>query len=289
MLIPIFIALLALLLASRSAEATEHGATSFPGGADDFLVAAMPPPGFYGMAYANGYRAREDAVDLSVSAIALRLDWVKPVTLFGADRWGTLLAVPLLDIDLVVRPAPALADRRRGAGDLTLGNALHWTFESYHAMLAVDVVAPTGAYDAGRLANLGRNQWVLRLNHMGTWFPAERWDVSYRIHTDINFRNPATGYRSGRTAYLGLAAGWKPAPATTIGLSSYFLRQLSDDTIDGVRVGPDGNRLAVRGVGPAVKHFFANGAFVTASFYKESGARNTTRGESLWIYAGTRF
>ena len=282
---------LVLAIASPGAGATENGTTSFPSGADDFLVAAMPPPGFYGMAYANGYRARDDAVDLTVSAAALRLDWVKPVTLFGADRWGTLLVVPLLDIDLAVQPAPgvALSDRRRGAGDLTIGNGLHWTFERYHAIAAIDVVAPTGAYDAGRLVNLGRNQWVLRLNQMGTWFPSEQWDVSYRLHMDINYRNNDTGYRSGRTAYLGLAVGWKPTPATTIGMSSYFLRQLSDDTLDGVRVGPDGNRLAVRAFGPAAKHFFANGAFVTVSYYKESGARHTTQGESLWIYAGTRF
>jgi hypothetical protein len=300
MFIPILIGLFALL-AARNASATENGTTSFPSGGEDFLVAAMPPPGFYGIVYGNRYRADHvagesgdlplDRFDLRVNAIALRLDWVKPVTIFGADRWGTLLVLPLLDVDLAIQPVPGvtIAGSRRGVGDLVMGNGLHWTFDRYHAILAADVVFPTGRYDTHETVNLGRNQWVLRLNHMGTWFPSEHWDISYRLHTDINFRNPDTGYRSGRTAYLNLAAGWKPGPATTVGVSSYILKQLSDDRLDGQRVGPDGNRLAVRGIGPAVKHFFSNGAFLTASFYRESGARNGPRGDNLWVYVGKNF
>ncbi|HUQ28918.1 MAG TPA: transporter [Usitatibacter sp.] len=266
MLIPILIVLLGLFVASRNASATEHGGTSYPSGGDDFLVAAMPPPGWYGIVYGNRYT--DDDIGLRVNAIALRLDWVKPVTVFGADRWGTLLVLPLLD---VATPGGS----RRGAGDLTLGNGLHWTFDGYHALLAADIVFPTGRTD------LGRDQFVVRLNHMGTWFPSGRWEISYRLHTDINFRNRHTGYRSGRTAYLDVAAGWKPTPATTIGIAGYVLRQLNDDELDGRRVG-DGNRLSVRGIGPVVKHFFSNGAFVAASWYREPAA-------NVWLYVGKNF
>ena len=265
MLVHILIVLLGLLMASRNAAATENGTTSYPSGGDDFLVAAMPPPGWYGIAYANHYHTGH----FDVNALALRVDWVKPVSILGADRWGTLVILPLLDID-----------SRHGVGDLTVGNGLHWTFERYHALLAADVVAPSGKFT--------RNQWVLRLNHMGTWFPAERWEFSYRLHTDINFRNRDTDYRSGRTVYLDVAAGWKPTPATTAGIAAYALQQVSDDERHGARVG-DGNRLAVRGIGPVVKHFFANGAFVAASAYRESGARNGPRGDNVWLYVGKGF
>jgi hypothetical protein len=273
MLIPILIVLLGLFVASRNASATEHGTTSYPSGGDDFLVAAMPPPGWYAIVYANRYSDEE--VGLRVNAIALRLDWVKPIALFGADRWGTLVVLPLLDVSTP-------GGSRRGAGDLTIGNGFHWTFDRYHALLAADIVLPTGHVD------LGRNQYVLRLNHMGTWFLAERWEVSYRLHTDVNFRNRDTGYRSGRTAYLDVAAGWKPTSATTLGVAGYFLRQLNDDEIDAQRVG-DGNRLAVRGIGPVVKHFFSNGAFLAASWYRESGARHGPQGDNVWLYVGKNF
>src|SRR3979411_3022057 len=108
MIIPILIALLALALASRTASATEHGTTSFPSGGDDFLVAAMPPPGWYGIVYGNRYT--DDELGLRVKAVALRLDGVKPVTIFGADRWGTLLVLPLRD-------GSTPGGSRRGAGD----------------------------------------------------------------------------------------------------------------------------------------------------------------------------
>lgn len=278
---------IALAIATGTACATEHGLTSYPSGTDDFLLAAMPPPGVYGRAILNRYRAE----GLRVDALALRLDWVKPVSILGADRWGTLVVLPLLDVDLSITPAPGvvLAGSRRGAGDVTIGNGLHWTFDHFHAVAAIDVVLPTAPYDANQLVNLGRNQWVVRLNQMGTWFPTEQWDISYRVHTDINFRNPDTDYRSGRTAFLEVAAGWKPTPATTIGVASYFFTQLSDDRQHGERVGPDGNRRSVRGLGPVAKHFFPNGVFVTASAYRESKARNGPQGTNVWLYAGLRF
>ena len=295
-----FIASLALAITTVDVAATENGRTSFPNGADDFLVAAMPPPGFYGVAYFNRYGADRLAgdsgdlpvpFDLGVNALALRFDWVKPVTILGADRWGTLVVLPLIDAELSVAPAPGVnvTGEQRGVGDLIIGNALHWTLDRFHSMLAMDVVVPSGRYDANETVNLGRNQWVVRVNHMGTWFPSDRIDISYRLHVDANFRNPDTDYRSGPTAYLNLATGWKPAPGTTVGVSAYALRQVGDDRQNGTTVAPSGNRLAVNGIGPAAKHFFPDGTFVSASAYWESAARNGPRGRSLWVYAGTRF
>ena len=291
---------LVLTISTYPVCATENGATSFPNGGEDFLVAAMPPPGFHGIAYLNRYRADRVAgesgdlaipFDLRVNALALRLDWVKPASILGADRWGALVILPLVDADLSATPIPGvtISGRRRGMGDLTVGNGLHWTLHSFHAVAALDIVAPTGRYGANEAVNIGRNQWVVRFNQMGTWFPSEAIDVSYRAHVDINFRNRDTDYRSGTTAYLNLAIGWKPGPSTTVGVSSFVLKQLADDRQHGALIGPDGHRLASRGIGPAVKHFLPDGMFIAARGYREHGARNGPRGTILWVYGGARF
>ena len=279
-----------------AALALENGATAFPNGGEDFLVAAMPPPGWYGFLHYNYYRSdflADDAghmpvqaFNLTVNAVTPRLDWVKPVSILGADRWGTLFILPLLDLDLSLKPVPgvSLHGARRGLGDLTIGNGLHWTFPHFEMVNAIDISVPVGGYESTRLVNTGLNHWVVRLNHIGTWRPTPAWDVSYRLHTDFNFRNSATDYHSGQTVYLNWAAGWHPQPATTIGLAGYFLRQLTDDRQAGHAVGPTGNRVRVDGLGPCVKHFLPNHVMLCAKYFHEFDARNRPRGEQLWLY-----
>lgn len=293
--------LLALAAIPGVGFATEGGTTAFPNCGEDFLVAAMPPPGWYGLVYFNRYtadRLADDAgrmplrrFDLAVNALTPRLDWVKPAAVLGADRWGTLVVLPLLDLDLTLSPAPGvvLHGAKRGFGDLTIGNGLHWTLKHYEMVNAVDIVIPTGSFAAGDLVNPGRNQWVLRLNHMGTWFPEPAWDLSYRLHWDCNRENPDTRYRSGQTVYLNWAIGWKPASATTLGLAGFFLRQITDDRQEGAPPISGGNRLRAAGIGPAVRYAGPHGVMLTLKYFRDFDVRNRPRGEQLWCYGAFRF
>jgi hypothetical protein len=289
--------LLTLICAPTAALATENGATAFPSGVEDFLSASMPPPGLYDFVYYNLYKANTlagndgdmvvDSFHLRVNAVTDRVDWVKPVSILGADRWGTLFLLPWVDVNLSLSPVPGvnLHGSKSGIGDMTIGNGLHWTLpNNAEEVLAFDVGIPTGAYEASDLANIGLNHWVLRLNNLGTWRPAPAWELSYRFHTDFNFKNTATDYTSGQTVYLNWAAGWKPVPPLTLGISGYFLRQVTDDHQHGLSVGPDGNRVAVDGIGPCIKYFLPNHAILTAKFYHEFDARNRPMGNQLWLY-----
>ena len=281
--------------------ATENGTTAFPNGGEDFLVAAMPPPGWYGLAYANRYQAGQLAgatgplplpsFHFTVGGIVPRLDWVKPASWLGADRWGTLLILPLLDLDLTVSPAPGVLVKatKRGFGDLTIGNGLHWTYGRFEMVNALDFVLPTGRYDAADPVNPGQNRWVGRLSHIGTWHPSPAWDISYRLHWDYNLKNPATDYHSGQTAYLNWGVGWKPAPPLTIGLTGFFLRQFTDDRLAGTRVGTDGNRVHVDGIGPCVKYFLPNHVMITAKYFRDFNVRNHPDGGQLWLYVAVPF
>ncbi len=285
-----------LLSFPLAASATENGTSAFPDGGEDFLIACMPPPGWYGTVYFNSYTAdslADDSGNMALQSFRFlangvipRLDWVKPVSVLGADRWGTLALLPWLDLDLSLSPAPGveLKGSSRGFSDLTIGNGLHWTFPGFEMVNAVDVVLPTGEYDSSDLVSPGMNRWVIRLNHIGTWRPSPSWELSYRLHTDFNFRNPATDYTSGETVYLNWAAGWKPEPALTLGLAGYFLRQVSDDRQDGHIVGPDGNRVRVDGIGPCIKYILPNHIILAAKYFAEFDARNHPRGNQLWLY-----
>ncbi|MEO8346495.1 MAG: transporter [Betaproteobacteria bacterium] len=203
----------ALLAGASPAFAAESGKIAVNDGVDDFLLAAMPPPGFYGIVYLSRYtsdylanNSGNSAVDhfsLAANVAVPRFDWVKPVTIFGADRWGTLVLAPYLDVDAKISPVPGinLADSKRGFGDLTVGNGLHWTIGDYQMTNALDVVAPTGGFDAARVVNLGLNHWTLRLNHLATWMPLPSWEISYGLRWEYNFENPDTHYKSGQIGY----------------------------------------------------------------------------------------
>jgi hypothetical protein len=298
--------MLGLLLAGcalmpQSSGGTENGTTAFPNGGEDFLVAVMPPPGWYGQLYLTRFSAQElqgdsgrapiAVFDLDLHAVTSRLDWVKPATILGADRWGTMLVLPWLDLDLQVEPAPGLIarGRERGFGDLTIGNGLHWTLGRFEMVNAVDVVVPLGEYGPDRPVSPGRNQWVVRLNHMGTWLPTPHWDVSYRLHWDYNFRNTATDYLSGQTVYLNWGVGWKPAPTTTVGAVGFFLRQITDDRMGSQPVPPDGNRLQASGIGAALKYAAPHGVMYTLKYLRDFDVQNGPKGDYLWLNAAFRF
>jgi hypothetical protein len=290
-----------LLVGARPVLALEGGVTAFPNGGEDFLVAAMPPPGWYGVVHLNRVTADRVAdgrglmpvhrFDLKVNALTPRLDWVKPASVLGADRWGTLLVLPLLDLDLEIEPVPGvrLRGERRGVGDLTIGNGLHWTLKSFEMVNAVDVVLPTGSFDRTALINPGRGQWVVRASHLGTWFPTPKWDVSYRLNYDYNFENSDTHYHSGRTIYVNGAVGWKPNPATTVGLVGFTLHQVTDDRINGRSVAPDGARARASGIGPVVRWVGPGGVHYTIKYLRDSGVRNRPAGQQLWINGAFRF
>lgn len=256
----------------------------------------MPPPGVYSFTYYNRYSADSVAdnsgnMDLSsfrfrVDAVTERVDWVRPVSFLGADRWGTLLLMPWVDLNLSLSPVPGVVVKgsKSGLGDLDLGNGLHWTFPNYEMVNAFDLSIPTGAYEASDLVNPGLNHWAFRLNNMGTWRPAPDWEFSYRLHTDFNFKNPATDYVSGETVYLNWAAGWKPIPPLTAGLAGYFLNQISDDRQGGHVVGPDGNRVRVDGIGPCFKYMLPSHVILTAKYFHEFDARNHPLGNQIWFY-----
>ncbi len=261
----------------------------------------MPPPGWYGWLTYNRYSADRladdsglmpvQSFDLKVAAVVPRLDWVKPVSIFGADRWGTLFVLPWLDMDLSLRPAPGVLveGHKRGLTDFTIGNGLHWTFPVFDMVNSFDVVFPTGSYNANDPINPGQNKWVVRLNHLGTWHPAPAWDVSYRLHWDYNFKNPDTDYRSGQTWYLNWGIGWKPTPPLTLGAVGYFHRQITDDRQAGHVVGAGGNRTRVDGIGPGVKYFLPNHVMLTAKYFREFNARNHPEGAQLWLQVTVPF
>jgi hypothetical protein len=290
---------LVALAAMPTAWAMEFGKPSVNDSVDDFLLAAMPPPGTYGIVYLSRYtsnfladNAGNSSVNnfkLTANAIIPRADWIRPTSILGADRIANAIVAPYLNVNVKLSPAPdvELSDSKSGFGDIAILSGLHWTIGNYQMLNGVDVICPTGSFDATRLVNLGLNHWTVRLNHFGTWAPQDQWEISYGLRYDYNFENQETHYTSGQMGYVEAAVAYLPTPDLRLGVIGVLIRQLNDDS--GPTAPRGGNKYSVNALGFGGNYALGHGVFVTAKYVDELAAKNAARGQLVEVYLAFPF
>lgn len=286
--IPALTAICSLAFFLPTAQATEGGGSSYPMGADNYMTGAMPPPGFYAQMFAERYRADRlmdnrgksalDGFHLSADVIAPRLIWVtEQKVLDGALAFH--LNVPLVDLRVDVN---GQHQKKTGMGDIIFGPALGYHYsDKFHAIYALDIFAPTGRYDRGDLANIGRNYWAFEPVAAFSYVDPAGVNADIKIMYDFNLRNSATDYRSGQELHADYSLGWGLGNGWVIGVGGYVYRQTTDDRQDGDRVADNKGRAVA--IGPSVKYASDSGWFVTAKWQKESQVRNRPEGEAYWV------
>lgn len=274
---------------ATSAQATEGGGSSYPMGAENYLMGALPPPGFYSLFYANHYAAddfRDDDGDslpmdfrLRADVLAPRLLWVTEQRLLGGQLAFAAL-LPLVDLEVSVN---GVHDSNRGLGDVDLTAALAYHHSpTLHSAFGVDLIAPTGDYEAGELANIGRNYWTVQGVYAASRVdPAGlNWDI--KLMYDYNFENEDTDYRSGQELHADYALGYGIHPNWVVGVGGYAYKQITGDRLNGVDIGNEGQAFSV---GPSIKLDAGQGAFVALKYEREFFVENRPEGDAWWIKA----
>lgn len=278
----------ALAFCLPAAQATEGGGSSYPMGAENYMTGAMPPPGFYTQVFAESYRADRlldnrgksalDDFHLSADVIAPRLIWVTEQKVLDGDL-AFHLNVPLVDLRVDVN---GQHQKKTGMGDIIFGPALGYHYsEKFHAIYALDIFAPTGRYDRGDLANIGRNYWAFEPIAAFSYVDPAGVNADIKVMYDFNLRNRATDYRSGQELHADYSLGWGLGNGWVVGVGGYMYRQTTDDHQDGARI--EDNRGRAFAIGPSIKYASSSGWFVTAKWQKESEVRNRPEGEAYWV------
>lgn len=278
---------------SISVQATEGGGSSYPMGAENYLVGALPPPGVYPLIYAQHYAANDfngDTGDslpidfrLRAKVVAPRLVWVTDRSLFGGQLVHAAL-LPLVDLDVSVN---GMHDSASGAGDLDLTSLLAYHHSaSLHSAVGVDVFVPTGSYRAGNLANIGRNYWSVQAVYAASYINPTGINWDFKLMYDYNFENDATDYQSGQELHVDYALGYGVAPGWVVGLGGYAYKQLSSDRLGGQSIGNEGQAFAV---GPSLKFDNGAGLFMTLKYQKEMAVENRPQGDAFWVKAALPF
>ncbi|KVV21714.1 phenol degradation protein meta [Burkholderia multivorans] len=279
---------------SVSASATENGGQTVGLGAEGFLAGALPPPGVYGLLYYNNYSANRFADGSGNSLIpgfSVRANTIVPRVVYMTNEsvaGGLLGFYALFPLSTISAKAGGIHDTRAGLSDISFSPLLSWHRGNLHWAAALEVTAPTGAYDKNRIANLGNNYFSVRPIVTVSYAEPTGFEVSAKISYSINTRNNSTDYLSGNYFATDYSVGYHVLPSLTLAVDGYYMQQLTNDRIDGVVVGPDGFKGRVLGVGPAI-HYQAKHFSIEGRFIKETMVRYRSDGSSFWLKAVVPF
>lgn len=219
----------------------------------------------------------------STAALA-QVAWLSERRFLGA-WWGAEVIVPVVRVDLDLGPATPASTI--AIGDVFVSPVLlQWPQtrlfgRPYWQRVNLNATIPTGDYSPDSLS-VGSNAWRFNPHYAFTWEADDDWEVSGRLHYLWTSRNddpsPASGARSiqpGEAFHLNASVSRRWGRSGRTGLSGYYLEQIQDDRVDGLR--RPGGRERVLGLGPAFSWKAGAGLWHGAAYW-ETAARDRPEG-----------
>ena len=177
------------------------------------------------------------------------------------------------------------SDSLTAGGDLYPAGYLKWNRGVHNFMAYTMAGVPVGAYQAGRLANLGTNHWALDAGGGYTYLdPKAGHEFSATLGFTYNFENPDTDYKNGIDGHLDWAASQFLSEQLHVGLVGYFYQQVTGDSGAAAVLGDFKSR--VYAIGPQIGYFFPVAGrkwYVNLKGYYEFEARNRPKGWNTWV------
>ncbi|WP_322044299.1 transporter [Paraburkholderia sp. J67] len=274
-------------------HATENGQISYPFGVNTSLNGLLPPPG--GTQYFN-YALYSSANKFAGSDGNSRVPGFHSSVIAETPRvvhtWGATVGpftlsssaiVPIVHLHL---STPGGTGNRTGLGDVILEPLMFGYVnpsKTLFAFVSPSFAVPSGSYSVNRIANTGLNTYAFLPYMSLTWFPRSDWEISTTTLFEMNSPNHATQYHSGAVAVLDYLIGYSLNRQFQLGVQGTFLKQFTDDTQDGVRVGTDGFRGQSVAIGPQLSYMWGPASGIVVKYQREFAVRNRAQGNKLWV------
>lgn len=299
------------LFPSALSFASEGGSSHYvPGAMASFIdfPSGLPynvlssTPGYFGSASVS--RQFPIAGLLTADVSARYVGWLPtfqydlPKKVLGG-QYAFTVSIPVLSLDVdasVVGAAGAgvaTSDSRSGLGDIYFSPfTMFWKKGNFHYLGSLGIYAPSGAYEVGRLANLGKNYWTF--NPMFGFQYNDResgLEAVTFLGFNFNTENNATDYQSGHEFYLDFTVDKRFKNGFGVGGTGYVFQQISGDGGTGARLG--GFKGRSFGLGPVIsllrpldkKVLFA----MEAKWIPEIEVKNRLQGHYVWFKFGFIF
>lgn len=230
--------------------------------------------------------------EIQVNSLVLQLAYITRYQLWGGF-YGAEILLPYANIDPDTSLPGLPKQREQGVGDLLVSPfMIQWVRDSlfgktYFHRLNFIFSLPTGQYDSGNQVNPGSNLIKFNPYYAGTIELNPALSASFRFHYLWNSRNTepvssmnAASIQPGTALHFNYALSYLVAPRLRLGLAGYYLRQLTEDRIDGVR--QVDSRETVVAIGPGL-HYRTNNGFFNFNSYFEFDAKNRTEGSRVLL------
>lgn len=263
-------------------------------GFTSFLDGGPPAgPGFYFTEYVQFITA-DQLTDHPASPNADIDAWVslnqfiyqsdKKVWLGG--KWGLDVIVPLVSIDASDNNG-IVTDNGTGLSDIYVGPYLQWdpimgaNGPKFMQRVELQFILPTGKYDSTKALNPGSNFFSFDPYWAGTYFFTPKLTASWRLHYLWNAKNNdpfgASNAQAGQAIHGNFAAAYELMPnRLRAGVNGYFLSQVSDSEVNGVK---NSTREQVLALGPGALYSFSKETHLFANVYFETNVHNRPEGE----------
>jgi hypothetical protein len=280
-------------LLSDVAQAVENITPFLPGVTIGVPVGALPPPGLY-FSTANatfGMNVKNDqgqniGVRVQDTSTNEQLLYVPPIPqIFGATYGASV-------IQGIRAPSTGIPDMGTFANFGFVNTVisplnLSWNLQNgFFVSLGLTTYSPSYNYHVTLVQNASRNYATLE-PALGVSYLTDLWNLTAHPLFDVNFTNPANGYKSGVLFMMDYTALRKFGKFEA-GLGGTLTAQVSNDTIHGVPVAAApgvngvGNRAQNFTIGPVVGYDFSTVA-LTAYYNRSVYARNVAAGNNLWF------
>lgn len=293
----------------------EEGASGHyvPGAMSDFIDTMPGKTGFVfanAFTYYDGNASPQLPIDFAgrttldahatLQAYTLYGLYQTPLQLLGGS-YAAAITLPYvwLEVEGNVTAGPVTRptrDTANGLSDLTLYPfLLGWTNElDMKYDVRFGVYAPSGEYDSGKLANVGKNYWTFEPSASFSWLSTKiGTEATVFVGMDFNTENDETHYQSGTSVHVdGTLAQHLPlfGGFAGVGANGFYYQQITGDSGSGATLGDFEGRTA--GVGPVASYARKIGTVDFAGEIKwlpELDREKRLKGDYVWVKVGIVF
>ncbi len=173
-----------------------------------------------------------------------------------------------------------------GPGNVSFGPYLQWSAvllndrPFFIHRLSLDFITPSLRNKSPKkLINPGEAFFSLSTSWSGTLYAAQKLAFSWRLNYLWNAKSRKINFKAGDAVFLNYSMECELIPQLWTALCGYYLQQISDNKINGLKVPK--TRERVFGLGPGATYFFSRDFVFFGYFYTEFKAINRTQGVSF--------